>query len=81
MKPRQIYKRNNRQDKYRVFLLLPHQAQHFCHTESLHLPGDPMTAALFRTVIKDIPYYIIRNSFVFTINHVLFEHLEGTFTL
>jgi hypothetical protein len=37
--------------KYRIFLLLSHQAQQLYHTESQHLLDHPVTSTSFRTAI------------------------------
>ena len=37
---------------YRILLLSPHRAQQFHCTESLHPPGNPVTAAVARTTAK-----------------------------
>ena len=63
-----------------VFLLLPWQTRQFCHAEGVSLPGNPVTAAKLRTVMKDTLYYSIGNFFVLKINHSLSEHYGGTFT-
>jgi len=42
-------------DRYSVFLLSLTTARQLYHKESLHPPRHPVTAAVFRTAIKDTP--------------------------
>jgi hypothetical protein len=39
-----------------VFLLSPHRARQLYHTESLHPPGYPVTAAVLRTAMEVTPF-------------------------
>jgi hypothetical protein len=46
---------------------------------NLYLLGDPITAAMLRTVMKDVLYYGVRNFFVLPINRSLAYQYEGIF--
>jgi len=75
----QIGEKNNGQDKYSISFVAAANATSLSHG-NLYLLGDPITAVMLRTVMKDILYYGVRNFFVFAINCSLAYQYEGIFT-